>query len=284
MRWSSLAIGLLALTLAIPAQAADPVKYLFAAKRTPAGIEPAPFGKYNRGCLAGAVELPETGSGWQAVRLSRNRNWGHPTAIAFIERLAARVQAIGWPGLLIGDISQPRGGPMRSGHRSHQMGLDIDIWLRRPEALALSRQERESITSTVVTTGDGLAVNGHWTQQHHQVLKAAASDPAVARIFVHAAIKQQMCAAEPAGTGRGWLRKIRPWFGHNAHFHVRLKCPVGSTACVSQAAIPAGDGCGAAMQWWFSDEARNPKPKKKKKPRELTLKDLPKACAVVLNK
>lgn len=285
MRWSSLAAGLIALSFAMPAESADPVKYLFAAKRTPANMEPVPFGKYNRGCLAGGVELPETGIGWQAMRLSRNRNWGHPTAVAYIQRLTARVQAIGWPGLYIGDISQPRGGPMRSGHRSHQMGLDIDIWLRRPENLTLSRARREKIASHVVTSGDGMGVNTYWTRRHHQVLKAAASDPAVARIFVHAAIKRQMCDTEPAGKGRGWLRKIRPWYGHNAHFHVRLKCPVGAHACVGQAAIPAGDGCGAALDWWFSDEARNPKPKKpKKKPRELTLADLPKACAVVLEK
>ena len=277
--------GALALGLVGPALAEEPVKYKFAAKRTPAAMEPAPFGKYNRGCLSGGVELPETGFGWQAMRLSRNRNWGHPQSISFIQRLAAKAQDIGWAGLYIGDISQPRGGPMRSGHRSHQMGLDIDIWLRQPKTLGLSRAERERISSHVVTTGSGLGVNGYWTSGHHAVVKAAASDPAVARIFVHAAIKRAMCDAEPAGAGREWLRKIRPWYGHNAHFHVRLKCPIGATACVGQAAIPAGDGCGASLDWWFSDEARNPKPKKKKtKPRELVLADLPKACAVVLSR
>jgi penicillin-insensitive murein endopeptidase len=269
--------------LAVPGDAAEPAKYLFGAKRAPAEMDPDPHGSYARGCLAGAVELPETGPGWQAMRLSRNRNWGHPEAVAFIKRLAARVQDIGWPGLYVGDISQPRGGPMRTGHRSHQVGLDIDIWLRKPGPKPLSRGQREKISSHVVTTGDGLDVNRYWTLRHHQVLKAAAGDPAVARIFVHAAIKQAMCLNEPEGPGRAWLRKIRPWYGHNAHFHVRLNCPAGSIGCVEQDAIPPGDGCGEALAWWFTDEARNPKPSGKPR-RELTLADLPQACATVLTR
>ncbi len=274
----------LAIVVAAPVQA-GPAKYLFAAKRDAAETAPSSHGSYAKGCIGGAIALPETGPGWQAMRLSRNRNWGHPQTIAFIERLAVKAQGIGWPGLYIGDISQPRGGPMRSGHRSHQIGLDIDIWLRRPSGKRLSRKAREKVGSPIVTTSSGLGVNRNWTRQHHDVLKAAASDTAVARIFVHAAIKQKMCVTEPDGPGRAWLRKIRPWYGHNAHFHVRLKCPVGSTGCANQAAPPPGDGCGEALDWWFSDEARNPKPKKGgTKRRELTMADLPLACADVLAK
>ena len=117
-----------------------------------------------------------------------------------------------------------------------------------------------------------------------EVLKAAASDPAVARIFVHAAIKDQLC--QTAGADRGWLSKIRPWWGHNAHFHVRLSCPAGATGCIDQAPPPPGDGCDATLAWWFSDEARNPKPDpnapKKPPRRALTLADLPQACEGVL--
>ena len=282
----SILAGLIsAVAISAPAMGEQPAKYLFGAKKGPAKMIPASYGSYAKGCIGGAVELPETGAGWQAMRLSRNRNWGHPSAISFIQRLSVKVQGIGWPGLYIGDISQPRGGPMRSGHRSHQLGLDIDIWLRRPGTKALSRKARERISSHVVTTRNGMGVNKYWTPQHHQVLKAAASDPSVARIFVHAAIKQAMCSAEPEGAGRAWLRKIRPWYGHNAHFHVRLNCPLGSVACTNQAPIPAGDGCDASLAWWFSDEARNPKPKKNRtKRRALRVSDLPSACATVLTK
>ncbi|MGD1923748.1 MAG: penicillin-insensitive murein endopeptidase [Paracoccaceae bacterium] len=264
---------------------AKTAKQLFGAKSTPSQLGPASHGSYAKGCLAGAEELPETAPGWQAMRLSRNRNWGHPSTIRFVERLSAQVRQIGWAGLYVGDISQPRGGPMRSGHRSHQIGLDADIWLKPPIGRTLSRAERERISSDVVVSGD--SVNAKWTPTHHQVLKAAASDPAVARIFVHAAIKQELCWAEPKGTDRSWLRKIRPWYGHNAHFHVRLTCPVGEIGCVNQAPIPAGDGCDATLAWWFSDEAKNPKPKpgvKKKPRRAIRMADLPLACESVLQK
>lgn len=280
-----IAVGILSLTgLAIVADAKI-AKQLFSAKSTPSELAPNAHGSYAKGCLAGAVQLPETAPGWQAMRLSRNRNWGHPSVIRFIERLSTRVQDIGWPGLYVGDISQPRGGPMRSGHRSHQIGLDADIWLKRPLDRTLSRAEREKISSDVVVSGT--TVNAKWTREHHQVLKAAASDPAVARIFVNSAIKQELCDAEPADADRNWLRKIRPWYGHDAHFHVRLTCPVGALGCVNQASIPAGDGCDATLAWWFSDEARNPKPKpgqKKKKRRAIRLADLPQACEAVLRK
>ena len=99
----------------------------------------APLGGYAAGCLAGAERLAESGPGWQAMRLSRNRNWGHPQMIAFIEKLSRAAQAAGWPGLYVGDISHPRGGPMVSSHRSHQIGLDADIWLRPPGSLEAER-------------------------------------------------------------------------------------------------------------------------------------------------
>jgi penicillin-insensitive murein DD-endopeptidase len=269
--------------LAAPAAAAQPAKNLFGARNTPADMAPAPLGSYARGCLAGAVELPETGPGWQAMRLGRNRNWGHPNVIAFIERLGAQAQALGWPRLYVGDISQPRGGPMRSGHTSHQTGLDVDIWLRRPEARLLSRAEREKIGSPSVVAADRRSVNGNWTAAHHALIKAAARDPAVARIFVNPAIKRELCDAEPPGADRGWLAKVRPWYRHASHFHVRLNCPAGAAGCVAQDRVPPGDGCDASLAWWFSDAALNPKPAPAAPPQpELMMADLPPACAAVL--
>ncbi|MEM6420948.1 MAG: penicillin-insensitive murein endopeptidase, partial [Pseudomonadota bacterium] len=115
----------------LPAQA-EQARYLFGAKRDAAGTAPAPIGSYAAGCLAGGTRLAESGPGWETVRLSRNRNWGHPAMIAYIRRLSAEAQTIGWSRIYVADISQPRGGPMTSGHSSHQIGLDADIWLRRP--------------------------------------------------------------------------------------------------------------------------------------------------------
>jgi penicillin-insensitive murein DD-endopeptidase len=273
--------------LTLPALAAEPAKHLFGAKAAPADMAPAAIGSYFKGCLAGAIELPETGPAWQAMRLRRNRNWGHPDAIAFVERLGAEAQRLGWPRLYVGDIGQPRGGPMRTGHTSHQTGLDIDIWLRRPEERLLTPSERERIGSASVVAANRRSVNGAWTATHHALLKAAAQDPSVARIFVNAAIKRELCSAEAPGADRGWLAKVRPWWKHESHFHVRLNCPAGAPSgiggCIEQDRVPPGDGCDASLAWWLSDEALNPKPAPATPARpELTLADLPPACAGVL--
>ncbi len=279
-----LPILLFVLLLPAVASAAPAAKTLFGAKAAPAAsLAPASYGSYARGCLAGAARLPETGPSWQAMRLERNRNWGRPELVAFVERLGAAAQAIGWPGLLVGDLSQPRGGPMASGHASHQIGLDADIWLRPGFARELSFTERKEISSFTVTRPDQLSVNESWTPEHMALIRAAAEDPAVARLFVHAAIKDRMC--RDAGADRDWLRKVRPWWGHNAHFHVRLACPDAASGCVDQDPPPPGDGCDASLAWWFSDEALKPKPDPnapKPKP-ALTLADLPAECARVLD-
>jgi len=278
----------LALSLSATAATAEPLaKELFGAKQTASQQRPAPYGGYAKGCVAGAVQLPETGPTWQAMRLSRNRNWGHPDAIEFIERLSAFAATLpGWQGLYIGDISQPRGGPMLSGHRSHQLGLDIDIWMRAPTRLDLSRQAREEISSVSLRKSEGAYVNEHWTPAHHALLRAAAQDPRVARIFVFPGAKVRMCKDETGD--RRWLRKIRPWWGHHYHFHVRLRCPRGARGCENQAAPPRGDGCAAAQKW--VDDILNPPPPKPRDPnapppkkrREYLLSDLPRQCASVL--
>ncbi len=103
--------------LARPNDPATPAKELFGRKAKPVSLEARAIGFYSRGCLAGGAALPIDGQTWQVMRLSRNRNWGHPAMVSFLERLSARVPAVnGWPGLLVGDMSQPRGGPMLTGH------------------------------------------------------------------------------------------------------------------------------------------------------------------------
>ncbi len=278
MKW----LGLIAaLGLVGPAYADPPAKALFSAASGPSAQRAAPIGSYARGCLAGAVQLPESGATWQAMRLSRNRHFGDPSLVAFIERLGQSATKIGWNGIYVGDMSQPRGGPMNGGHKSHQIGLDVDIWLLPPESLDLSARQRENISSLNLRARDQRSVNGNWTPEHLALLRAAAEDPAVARIFVAGAIKMQLCA--DASGDRRWLRKIRPWWGHNTHFHVRLNCPPGAQNCEEQAAIPAGDGCEAA-QWWVTDALDpQPAPSAPAAPRpDLLLADLPAQCAAVL--
>ena len=239
---------LIALSLALPAAAETQAKQYFGREKVSSPHRPAPFGGYAKGCLAGGAQLPETGPTGQAMRLSRNRNWGHPETIDFIKDLSAKAaRQPGWNGLYIGDISQPRGGPMLTGHRSHQIGLDIDIWMLPADNLRLSRNQRENISSISMRRAKGAYVNSNWTRAHHEVLKAAAKDKRVARIFVFPGAKVQMCNDEKGN--RAWLRKIRPWYGHHYHFHVRLTCPRGARGCVNQDPPPRGDGCADAQKW-----------------------------------
>lgn len=266
------------------AQAADqPAKELFGAKRQPAALEARAIGTYARGCLAGAMALPVNGPSWQVMRLSRNRNWGHPDLIAFLERLAATAPRVGWNGLLVGDLAQPRGGPMLTGHASHQIGLDADIWLTPMPSRELTRQERETLSATSMLAEGGKARTvdpAIWTRRHAAIIRAAAKDPAVDRIFVNPGIKKALC--DGAGSDRSWLRVVRPWYGHDYHFHVRLGCPRGAAGCKDQSAPPPGDGCGKDLAWWLGDGPYR-KPDKPVKPgRPLTLKDLPPACSQVL--
>ena len=271
----------LAVAFGAGAQDEQPAKFAFSAVDAPTKAASAPLGGYAAGCLAGAAQLPETGPRWQAMRLSRNRNWGHPDMIVFIERLSRAAQAAGWAGLYVGDISHPRGGPMVSSHRSHQIGLDADIWLRAPGSLELSAVEREKISSPSMVAANRLQVNGAWTDVHSEVIEAAARDEAVARIFVNAAIKRRLCDNRGEGDTE-WLRKVRPWWGHDSHFHVRLHCP-DEGACVDQEAPPEGDGCNEELAWWFTDEALYPPPRAPEdQPPEIMMADLPTACREVL--
>jgi penicillin-insensitive murein endopeptidase len=227
-------------------------KNLFGAVKSPAPLAARAIGTYARGCLSGAVPLPIDGPAWQEMRLSRNRNWGHPKLIALVEQFAKDAQKIdGWPGLLVGDIAQPRGGPMISGHASHQIGLDADIWLTPMPDHTLSRKEREDMEATSMLDTTGLAVDPKiFTEKQVALIKRAASYPEVERIFVHPAIKKALCKA--AGTDRKWLGKVRPWYGHYYHFHVRIKCPEGFAGCSPQPPPSGDDGCGKEVDQWLA--------------------------------
>ena len=204
-----------------------PAKTLFGQVTKPSDADPTPVGSYAKGCLAGAVPLPITGPAWQVMRLSRNRNWGMPELVSFLEKFATEGKKAGeWPGLLIGDMSQPRGGPMATGHASHQIGLDVDIWYVPMPGEILTAGQRETVPAVSLLMTGRLSVDPmKWSDRFPRLLKRAASYPEVSRIFVSPAIKQQLC--DTVGSDRAWLRKLRPWFGHDDHFHVRLECPPG---------------------------------------------------------
>lgn len=258
-----------------------PAKELFGRAVSAAELPAETLGFYSKGCLAGAEQLTLNGPHWQAMRPSRNRNWGHPDLVGFLQQFSRKAAEVsGWPGLLIGDMAQPRGGPMFTGHTSHQVGLDADIWLLPMPERELTRLEREQLPSLDVVRADRLDVDpAAWTEKHLAVIRAAAMEPSVQRVLVNPAIKKAMCRTQK---GQPWMGKVRPTAQHNYHFHIRLRCPPGDASCVAQDPVPAGDGCDAGLDWWFTDEALNPKPGGAPKP-PLVMKDLPSECRVVLD-
>jgi penicillin-insensitive murein DD-endopeptidase len=271
--------------LANPSDPKLGAKELFGRKVLPAAMPTRVIGFYAKGCIAGAAALPVSGDTWQVMRLSRNRYWAHPDMVSLVERLAAKAHKdTGWPGILIGDMSQPRGGPMFTGHASHQVGLDADIWLTPMPNRRLSREEREEMSAVMMVRNDRLDIDPHvFTPGHLAVIRAAAQEPTVQRIFVNAAIKKALC--REAKGDRGWLSKVRPMYGHDYHFHIRIKCPPGSGECEGQPEPSASEGCSPGdLAFWFKDSIIHPKPPKEPpKPRPpMTLAQLPSACRQVL--
>jgi len=230
------------------------------------------------GCLAGAARLPPDGTGYQAIRLSRHRNYGHPATVDFIERLGKAANSAGLAPFYVGDMAQPRGGPMTSGHAAHENGVDVDIWFTLDPKPALPPEAREEVELPSMVLADQSDVDrNRFGERQVRLLRLAASDAHVDRIFVHPTIKRALCQGIGGAKDKNavWMHKVRPWYGHDAHFHVRLACPRGSPDCVGQSPVPEGDGCDATLDWWFShppEAATPPKPRPA----------LPVACTAVL--
>ncbi len=235
------------------------------------------IGFYSAGCIGGAQVLPPVGEGYQVMRLSRNRHYGHPELVDFLQRLG-RAAAIRGVRLLIGDLGQPRGGPMNYGHRSHQTGLDADIWftvLDRHDQLPGEQIEALEMLSVVDRTAGRLRPE-RWQSLYADILRWVAQAPEVNRIFVNPVIKQALCR-DPAQ--HGWLNKVRPWWGHDAHFHVRLACPTDSPNCQPQQPPPPGSGCDADLDNWVEEQRQPPRPGAASPPAPVVLSA---ACNAVL--
>lgn len=224
----------------------------FASARLPSSGPARSIGGYAAGCVAGAVPLPPEGPGWQVIRLSRNRRWGHPALIETLRDLARHASGAGLGTLLIGDMGQPRGGPMPSGHASHTIGLDADIWLRL-DLPAMDRAKREHLSEIIYVDYRRGRVEPAWSEAQVKLIRLAATEPRVERVFLHPLLKRALC--ESVGTDRAWLRKVRPWWGHDGHIHLRLACPTGNPSCESQKPIPEGDGCDE-IDGWIADAAQ----------------------------
>ncbi|MBK3803761.1 penicillin-insensitive murein endopeptidase [Azospirillum brasilense] len=281
------AAGLVAAALAGPAEAGSskkkkpappaPNSIAWSQVSGPALGPAQSIGGYAAGCITGAQALPGEGTGYQVIRMSRQRYYGHPELIDYLKGFGRKVAAAGLGTALIGDMGQARGGPMSFGHASHQIGLDADVWLRLDHP-PMGRNARESLSEIKYVDYGRVRVTEDWSERQAQLVRIAASDPRVTRIFVNPAIKLAMC--RHSWPDRAFLRKLRPWHGHDGHMHIRLGCPAGSPQCEDQRDIPDGDGCGDEVASWLGSvypvvERHNGKPQ----PRYVSM---PPACTAVL--
>lgn len=221
---------------------------------TPARGPARAIGDYSGGCLQGARGLPIEGLGYQVMHPSRKRFFGHPALIDFVRSFGRAVRKQGLFVVLVGDLSQPRGGRAPGGHASHQSGLDADIWYWHPKnarTRSLSAEEREQLSARSILDEETGSVLSEWSEHVAGLLRLAAEDARVDRVFVHPIIKRELCAR---ATDRAFLRKIRPWHGHDDHFHARLACPADSSACTPQEPIAEGDGCDE-LAFWLDEKA-----------------------------
>jgi penicillin-insensitive murein endopeptidase len=218
--------------------------------RTPTKRPPQAIGGYSAGCVDGAVALPDSGDGFRVARPERHRVFGHPALVAMIRDLGHHLVTLHLSPLSVGDLGQARGGPAPTGHASHQTGLDVDLWFVSPvKGKALSMVDAAR-----------LQPSQRFTAAVMRLLELAASDAGVERIFVNPVLKRAVCERTAGAADRGWLHKLRPWWGHDDHFHVRLACPADSPACVAQQPLPPGDGCDQ-LAWWFDKKAADDRQK-----------------------
>ena len=231
----------------------------------PIGHPPQAIGGAANGCQLGAQTLEAQGEGFISIRRWRNRYYSQPITLRLVRHVGHEIASLHQSSILIGDLSQPAGGEMPFGHGSHRNGLDVDIWFYTvPRG---HQPDPEIEPPSMVDAAAGTLAPGQWQTAYRDALHAAATFPETNRIFVNPIIKQHLCDSE---SDTRWLRKIRPWIGHDAHFHVRLNCPPGSPECITQPAIPAGDGCNADLRKWVADQSDavlNPRPQPPRPPK-----------------
>lgn len=242
------------------------------------------YGFYSAGCLQGAATLPLDGRGYHTARVTKNRFYAHTDMLQFIERIGNEMANKSIGDMLIADVSQPRGGPMKNAHASHQVGLDVDVWfnIRPVNTPPYSPSERSSLSTYSVLRADGKGLDyTKWNKRHEEMLFAAAAQPGVQRIFVNPHIKKELCKLHPNDSVE-LMRRLRPYWGHDDHFHARLYCPASQPDCEAQAEVAPGNGCDELPGWFNKDGtviAQLTDSSGEHKPME---KALPKACEQVL--
>lgn len=235
------------------------------------------YGSYNMGCIDNAQPLALQGEHYVMQIWGKGRNYAHPDMLDYLDKFITRTKEAGLPDVIIGDLSQKYGGPYAgSNHASHMVGLDVDI----PFGFAKDLKDKSKTPDSFYLVRNGKLTDS-FDDERIKLIYLAAQDERVERIFVSPRIKEGMCKLFEGKGDDSFLAKLRPWFGHRAHMHVRLACPSDSPYCKAQAAAPEGTGCGYEVQSWFMPPDPNAKPapaKAKQKP------VMPQQCKVLLSK
>ena len=227
-----------------------------------------PVGNYNNGCIFNSHSLKVSTDTYQVAHPRKQRYFGDESMVRFIERYSAAVKKNGVGNVLVGDVSTRYGGRLNTGHASHQNGLDADIefYLDR-----INPKDLDKPHANILVTRDKKTTNSLFNRKYYDLIMLAAKDPLVERIFVSPAIKVKMCEMTADENMHKYLHKIRPWFGHTEHFHVRLRCPAHAADCEKQTPIPEMNTIAEekeeALSWFLpppTDVAKNiqkkPKP------------------------
>lgn len=234
------------------------------------------IGRYHAGCMKNSKELPAGGFGYQVIRTKRKRNYGNQLMIEYIRDLSRKFNKIYNSNLLIADISKKQGGPIPYDHSSHQIGLDADILLfhKFQHEKIYSRNEIQELEPVSVLDDSKKSIDfSKWSHLNGELLKTAAKDSDVNKIFINPVIKKHLCSVYP---NQPWLKKLRPWWGHDGHFHVRLRCPDNNHKCVDQSE-PRKIECGKQLEKWLTEEGRAQIIKENRSSRKQALK-LPPEC------
>ena len=172
---------------------------------------------------------------------------------------------------------------MTWGHKSHQTGLDVDIYFAKKPQDELSDNDLKKLALISLLDKKQENINQDiWSKYYSNLLQRVSDDANVSRVFVNPIIKNQLCLDNKGD--RSWLGKIRPWGGHYEHFHVRLKCDKNSEECIEQHSVPTGDGCGKELDNWLEKGLKVYSSNKKPViPKEFFLHNHPISCMALFD-
>ncbi len=245
-----------------PEAPSTPAKELFARKATPFPGPARSIGGYADGCLGGALRAADHGprlAGDAAIAQSQlGQSEAHRLPRTIRPQRARRSAGTACWSATCRSRAAAR---CITGHASHQIGLDADIWFTPMPDHVLSREEREfnGAVNMVRSRSSRRRSQGMDATRSTQLVRAAAQDPVVTRIFVNAAIKKAMCSEAGIGSRMAVRRCGRGGATPNT-FMSASRCPADSPECKPQPPPDAGDGCGHELDYWFKDSMLHPTP------------------------